>query len=160
VKLFRHPTGSAVMADLYSELQTAERNAVVAEFYSREFALLGGAQSSAGKLDSLVSVWDSLDGLKRRAIMKRMILCLTPIIEKGYVDPAPVHRCGGFPGVQSEHSVCTRQRSGFCPCSVGRLHVTASCSLRLFFQANERCGGHLEFQNMTHYFRHIVPKTL
>jgi hypothetical protein len=115
------------MADLYSELQTAERNAVVAEFYSREFALLGGAQSSAGKLDSLVSVWDSLDGLKRRAIMKRMILCLTPIIEKGYVDPAPVHRCGGFPAVQSKHSVGARQRSGICPCSVGARQQSGIC---------------------------------
>lgn len=93
MKLFRHPTGSAVMADLYAELQTAERNALVAEFYSREYTVLGGAQSAAGKLDSLVTVWDTLDGPKRRAIMKHLILSLTPVIEKGYVDPAPVHRC-------------------------------------------------------------------
>lgn len=81
------------MADLYHELAPAERNAMVAEFYSREFSVLGGAQSAAGQLGSLVAAWEGMDGPKRRAIMKHMILALSPIIEKAYVDPAPIHRC-------------------------------------------------------------------
>ena len=93
VKLFRHPTGSAVMAELYNELPPAERNALVAEFYSREFSVLGGAQSAAGQMGSLVAAWEGMEGPKRRAIMKHLILALSPIIEKAYVDPAPIHRC-------------------------------------------------------------------
>jgi hypothetical protein len=92
VKLFRNPCSSAVVADIYDELPAAERNAMVAEFYSREFALLGGAQSAAGRIANLVTAWKHLEGAKRRSIMKYLIMSLTPIVEKAYVDPSAIHR--------------------------------------------------------------------
>lgn len=91
-KLFRHPCGSAVLSDLYDELTGPERNVLVAEFYGREYALFGSAQSAAGALSSLSQAWASMDGRKRRAVMQSLILALQPIIEKGYLDPAPMHR--------------------------------------------------------------------
>ena len=93
VKLFRHPAGSAVVADLYSELPPAERNALLAEFYSREHAVLGGPASAAGQIGSLVDAWEGFDAAKRRAVLKHLIAALAPIIEKAYVDPLPMHRC-------------------------------------------------------------------
>lgn len=93
VKLFRHPVGSAVAADLYAELPAAERNALLAEFYGREHAVLGGPASAAGKLGSLVDAWGGMDAAKRRATLKHLIGALAPIIEKAYVDPPPMHRC-------------------------------------------------------------------
>jgi hypothetical protein len=93
VRLFRHPCGSAVAAEVYDSLPAAERNALVSEFYSRESALLGGAQSAAGRLGSLVDAWEGMDGPKRRGTMKHLIGALSPIIEKAYVDPAAIHRC-------------------------------------------------------------------
>lgn len=92
VKLFRNPCSSAVVADIYDELPSAERNAMIAEFYSREFALLGGSQSAAGRIDSLVTAWPQLEGAKQRSIMKYLIMALTPIMEKAYVDPSAIHR--------------------------------------------------------------------
>lgn len=91
MKLFKHPCGSPVIADLYDELPAAERNGLIAEFYSRETALLG-AKTSTATLKSLVEAWPSMDGTDRRSTMQRLILALQPIIEKGYVDPAPIHR--------------------------------------------------------------------
>lgn len=91
VKLFRHPCGSPVLTDLYDELQTADRNALIAEFYSREIALLGPKASTA-TLSSLVDAWPEMDGPRRRSTMQRLIQSLHPILEKAYVDPPPIHR--------------------------------------------------------------------
>lgn len=91
VKLFRHPCGSPVLTDLYDELQTAERNVLVAEFYSREVALLG-PKASTLTLNSLTEAWPEMDGLQRRSTMQRLIQSLHPILEKAYVDPPPIHR--------------------------------------------------------------------
>ena len=96
VKLFRHPCSSPVISELYDQLGAAERNVLVSEFYSREYVLFGSTQSSAGQMSSLVAAWDTMDGAKRRAIMKHLILALEPIIEKAYVDPAAMHRCAAL----------------------------------------------------------------
>jgi hypothetical protein len=92
VKLFKHPCGSAVMADLYEELPSAERNAMIAEFYSQQAALLGPKASTA-TLHSLVDAWPLMDGTVRRATLQRLFLSLQPILEKAYVDPPAIHRC-------------------------------------------------------------------
>lgn len=97
MKLFKHPCGSAVIADLYEELPAADRNAIVAEFYSRETALLG-AKASTATLRSLVDAWPAMDATERRMTMQRLILALNPIIEKAYVDPPAIHR----------HALCLR----------------------------------------------------
>ena len=111
VKLFRHPCGSPVIAEIYDASPTAERNALVAEFYSREFAVLGGAQSAAGKLGSLVEAWDGMDGPQRRATMRHLILALTPIIEKAYVDPVAIHRYA-LACVQADPCMCLSSTPG------------------------------------------------
>lgn len=101
MKLFKHPCGSAVVADLYEELSAADRNAIVAEFYSRETALLG-AKSSTATLKSLVDAWPTMDGTERRSTMQRLIMALQPIIEKAYVDPPAIHRYALLPSVLHE----------------------------------------------------------
>ena len=97
VKLFRHPCSSPVLSDLYDDLPPAERNALIAEFYARDFALLGGALSAAGRLDDLVAAWPTLDGARRRGMLQHLLSALSPIIEKGYVDPSAIHRCAPVP---------------------------------------------------------------
>lgn len=92
VKLFRHPCSSPVVTDLYDELQTAERNVLIAEFYSRDVALLG-PKASTLELNSLTDAWPGMNGLQRRSTMQRLIQSLQPILEKAYVDPPPIHRC-------------------------------------------------------------------
>ena len=81
-----------MVADLYEELPAADRNAIVAEFYSRETALLG-AKTSTATLKSLVDAWPAMDATEKRSTMQRLILALNPIIEKAYVDPPAIHRC-------------------------------------------------------------------
>lgn len=91
VKLFRHPCGSPVLTDLYDELPTAERNVLVAEFYSREVALLG-PKAATLTVSNLTEAWPEMDSLQRRSTMQRLIQSLHPILEKAYVDPPPIHR--------------------------------------------------------------------
>ena len=80
------------MADLYDVLPAKERTAMVAEFYSKEHMLFGSSHKDTGKT-SLQAIWTTMDGTKRRAVMQHLIQRLQPIIEKGLLDPTPVHRC-------------------------------------------------------------------
>ena len=119
MKLFKHPCGSAVVADLYEELPAADRNAIVAEFYSRETALLG-AKTSTATLKSLVDAWPTMDSTEKRSTMQRLILALNPIIEKAYVDPPAIHRCE-------------------CPLYFKLERITiASCMFPVFMQCSQR----------------------
>lgn len=125
VKCFRHPVASVVLSDLYEELPAAERNAMVAEFYSREWSVLGGAASAAGGLASLTKAWPDFDSTRQREILKHLILALQPIIEKGYVDPVAIHRCA----TAMAHHVEPRARlAALAPEARGPLACTSASS--------------------------------
>lgn len=92
--LFRHPCAGPVMAELYEVLATTERNTMIAEFYSKEYMLFGGAHSEGGgRVRSLPEVWETMDPEKRRAVLQHLLRYLQPILEKSMLDSPAVHRC-------------------------------------------------------------------
>ena len=87
--LLRHPTAAAVVDELYSRAIPASRDGMAAEFYSREAVLL---PSSVPMPASLAAALDGADAAKRRATLARLAATLTPIVEKGMLDPVLLHR--------------------------------------------------------------------
>lgn len=85
--LLRHPTGAAVVDELYARATPRARDGMAAEFYSREYALLGGPPPA-----SLAAALAAADAPARRATLARLAASLTPIVDKGMLDPVLVHR--------------------------------------------------------------------
>lgn len=87
--LLRHPTAAAVVNELYSRATPASRDGMAAEFYSREAVLL---PSSGPMPANLAAALAGADAAKRRATLARLAATLTPVVEKGMLDPVLVHR--------------------------------------------------------------------
>lgn len=93
-ELLRHPAGTHVLNDLYSVLPTAQRNALAAEFYGREYMLFEGGtlNNAAGPPAKLSDLLKTVDSAKQRAVMTHLAASLTPVLEKGLVDCQLAHR--------------------------------------------------------------------
>ncbi len=93
-QLLRQPYGADVITDLYDVAGTADRNAMCAEFYGKEFVLFGGLSGEAGRLHSLKQLMANAPPAKQRAVVLHMTKALTPIMEKALLHPPMTHRCG------------------------------------------------------------------
>ena len=93
--LLRHPTGAAVVDELYSRATPAQRDGMAAEFYSREYVLFpsgGSAGAPSTVPPSLAAALDGAPPPRRAAILARLATQVTPILDKGMLDPALTHR--------------------------------------------------------------------
>ena len=94
--LLRHPTGASVVDELYTRASPAQRDGMAAEFYSREYVLFpAGATSAAGTSSipsSLAAALQDAPPPRRAAILTRLATQVTPILDKGMLDPALTHR--------------------------------------------------------------------
>ncbi|KAK9834069.1 hypothetical protein WJX81_007630 [Elliptochloris bilobata] len=86
--LLRHPCAAAVVDELYDRSSGAQRNALAAEFFGKEYVLF--AQDKAP--DSLAAVLQEADAKKQHAVIQRLAIHLLPIMEKGLLDPVLSHR--------------------------------------------------------------------
>lgn len=94
VELLRHPQGCQVMTDIYDVASTAQRNAMCAEFYGREFTLFDGVTQRGEDLSSLGQLLGLVPPTKRRSIYQSMTRGLEPVMEKALLHPPMTHRCG------------------------------------------------------------------
>eukprot|EP00238_Polyblepharides_amylifera_P002319 CAMPEP_0196594540 /NCGR_PEP_ID=MMETSP1081-20130531/78637_1 /TAXON_ID=36882 /ORGANISM="Pyramimonas amylifera, Strain CCMP720" /LENGTH=687 /DNA_ID=CAMNT_0041918831 /DNA_START=92 /DNA_END=2152 /DNA_ORIENTATION=+ len=93
VPLARHPCGTAVLEAAYSVANSAQRSALIAEFYGPEFALKAQAAIVAG--GPSLRLRDALadPGLGgRRAVIGHASRVLAGVWEKGMVASAYIHR--------------------------------------------------------------------
>lgn len=101
--LLRHPTGAAVVDELYARASQRDRDAMTAELYSKEYAVfaLSGGGGSGGLTSSSSPIPSALSGAlaarggdarARREMLSRVAALLTPLLEKAMVDPPIVHR--------------------------------------------------------------------
>eukprot|EP00884_Botryococcus_braunii_P004155 jgi/Botrbrau1/13740/Bobra.0356s0016.1 len=86
--LLRHPCGAAVISELYSVASSRLRNLMASEFYGKEFVVFGESAAPA----SLEALLQDADAKTARNVLQRIALSLTPIVEKGMLDPPLVHR--------------------------------------------------------------------
>lgn len=93
-QLLRQPYGADVITDLYDVASSADRNAMCAEFYGKEFVLFGGLSGEAGRLHSLKQLMANAPPAKQRAVVLHMTKALTPIMEKALLHPPMTHRYG------------------------------------------------------------------
>ena len=91
-ELLRHPRGADVLVDLYDVASTAQRNAMCAEFYGKEFVLFDGVGVQSGSLSGLKQLLAGVDTAKRRSIFQHMTRAIVPIMEKAILHPPMVHR--------------------------------------------------------------------
>lgn len=113
-QLLRHPCGAAVVDELYGRSSGAQRNALAAEFFGKEYVLFSQVRSSplhpvpgacVGPIqaevggckqdkapDGLAAVLRDADAAKRRAVIQRLAIHLLPVMEKGLLDPVLSHR--------------------------------------------------------------------
>ena len=93
-ELLRHPAGTHVLDDLYTAISAAQRNAIAAEFYGREYALFGGGtlNNTEGAPASLHDLLAVVDAPKRRSIIQYLAAAINSVIEKGLVDCQLAHR--------------------------------------------------------------------
>ena len=96
VRLARHPFAAPALDALYVRLSAAQRSSLLAEFYGPQVALARNAQRASG-LDqadvTLASVLAAAPSTSaRQAVLGRLAQALTPILEKGLVSFAYVHR--------------------------------------------------------------------
>ena len=91
-ELLRHPRGSDVLVDLYDVASTAQRNAMCAEFYGKEFVLFDGVGTQSARLAGLRQLLEGVSTSKKRAIYQHMTRSLVPVMEKAILHPPMVHR--------------------------------------------------------------------
>ncbi|KXZ52825.1 hypothetical protein GPECTOR_8g209 [Gonium pectorale] len=91
-QLLRQPYGADVITDVYDVASTADRNALCAEFYGKEFVLFDGISGEASRLHSLKQLIAGVPPAKQRAIIQHMTKALTPIMEKAILHPPITHR--------------------------------------------------------------------
>lgn len=93
-ELLRHPAGTHVLDDLYTAISAAQRNAIAAEFYGREYSLFQGGtlNNTEGAPASLQELLEAVDAPKRRSIIQHLAGAISPVIEKGLVDCQLAHR--------------------------------------------------------------------
>lgn len=92
-ELLRHPRGADVLVDLFDVASTAQRNAMCAEFYGKEYVLFDGVGVQSGNLAGLKQLLASVDTAKKRSIFQHMTRAIVPIMEKAILHPPMVHRC-------------------------------------------------------------------
>ena len=92
-ELLRHPRGADVLVDLYDVASTAQRNAMCAEFYGRDYVLFDGVGVQSGNLAGLKQLLAGVATAKKRSIFQHMTRSLVPIMEKAILHPPMVHRC-------------------------------------------------------------------
>ncbi len=84
------------MDELYTRSSPAQRDGMAAEFYSREYVLFpAGGASAAGASTippSLAAALQDAPPPRRTAILQRLATQVTPILDKGMLDPALTHR--------------------------------------------------------------------
>ena len=80
-ELLRHPRAS-----------TAQRNAMCAEFYGKEFVLFDGVGTQSARLAGLRQLLEGVSTSKKRAIYQHMTRSLVPVMEKAILHPPMVHR--------------------------------------------------------------------
>lgn len=85
--LLRHPCGKNVVDDAYNAATAEQRSAMAAEFYGKQFTLFQGEAPQ-----SLVAVLDKADAVQKRQIIQELARQLSPIMEKGILDPVLSHR--------------------------------------------------------------------
>jgi pumilio family protein 6 len=87
-----------VVDELYTRATPAQRDGMAAEFYSREYVLFpagSGVSSSTTSSSIPTSLAAALEGApppRRTAILQRLATQVTPILDKGMLDPALTHR--------------------------------------------------------------------
>lgn len=91
-ELLRHPRGADVLIDLYDIASTAQRNAMCAEFYGKEYVLFDGVRQQSVNLSGLKQLLDGVETAKKRSIFQHMTRALVPIMEKAILHPPMVHR--------------------------------------------------------------------
>ena len=95
-ELLRHPAGTHVLDDLYTQANAEQRRAMVAEFYGKEYSLFADASgtlnNTKGAPASLGALLAAVEGQKQLAIVKHLASALTPVMEKGLVDNQLAHR--------------------------------------------------------------------
>lgn len=93
-ELARHPAAAHVLDELYSVADVETKNAMVAEFYGREYRVFDGGELNnlQGAPSSLPQLLERADAVKSQAIVRELTLCLLPVLEKKLVDCALVHR--------------------------------------------------------------------
>lgn len=93
-ELLRHPAGTHVLDDLYSQANREQRRMMAAEFYGKEYSLFGSGtlNNTKGAPESLGSLLAAVEGQKQLAIVKHVASALTPVMEKGLVDNQLAHR--------------------------------------------------------------------
>lgn len=93
-ELLRQSQGADVVDDLYNVASTAQRNAMCAEFYGKEYVLFDGVAGDASKLGSLKQLLEGATAAKKRAIILHISKALIPVMEKAILHPAMTHRWG------------------------------------------------------------------
>jgi pumilio homology domain family member 6 len=93
-ELLRHPAGTHVLDDLYSQASGEQRRMMAAEFYGKEYSLFGSGtlNNTKGAPESLASLLSAVEGQKQLSIVKHVASALTPVMEKGLVDNQLAHR--------------------------------------------------------------------
>ncbi len=91
-ELLRHPQGSEVLTGLYDVASSAQRNAMCAELYGREFSLFDGVATRGEDVKHLRQLLEGADEVKRRAILGSLGRALSPVMEKALLMPPMVHR--------------------------------------------------------------------
>lgn len=92
VALLRHPVASAVIDHLYHEVSGAQRSQLASEFFSGEFRLFPTSAPTLPGQGRLAEYLQTLNAQKRASVIEHLALALQPILEKGIVDHAIVHR--------------------------------------------------------------------
>ncbi|KAK9844997.1 hypothetical protein WJX74_009447 [Apatococcus lobatus] len=87
-ELLRHPYAAAIVDDLYLCASGQQRNAMVAEFYAREYVLF----EQAALPKSLAELLGTVDASKKQQVLRRMSIHMQPILEKALIDPMITQR--------------------------------------------------------------------
>ncbi|MCO5548113.1 hypothetical protein L7F22_001571 [Adiantum nelumboides] len=90
VAYLRHPVASAVVEHAYKLASSAQKQELLAEFFSPEYRLFKGIVSKTPC--RLVDLLAQEPATKRRSVMEHMAGSLQPILEKGIVDHSIIHR--------------------------------------------------------------------
>ncbi|KAG1679299.1 hypothetical protein FOA52_009329 [Chlamydomonas sp. UWO 241] len=146
-ELLRHPHGADVMTDLYDGATSAQRNAMCAEFYGKEFILFDGSVGgqASSSLSSLRQLLAGAPARQRRAVYGHMTRALMPVMEKAILHPPMTHRlirdfmeCA--PSMSVEDAVDTLSQSGTDVLKMVHTHEGSAvvCMLIAYGSAKDR----------------------
>lgn len=90
----RHPAAAHVIDELYERARPAERSAMAAEFFGREFRVLDGGALASGSSapTSLRELVAATPPLRRPSLFAQTTAAVMPLLDKGLVDCALAHR--------------------------------------------------------------------